>query len=147
MAIAVAGTAILAWPYRSTSRAVQGATTAVAASPVAVTAPARAYEPRDPAIMITALTLNIPIGSRAIRLPMVKARAPGVASRRRYGLVEVRRAGAPVRGAITSRSPETACSGVVGVSDGMGQPSWRPAGAVQHLLRTHSRMSVLSSGL
>ena len=79
----MAGTAIRAWPYRSTSRAVQGATTAVAASPVAVTAPARAYEPRDPAIMMTALTLNMPMGSRAIRFPAVKARAPGMAKRRR----------------------------------------------------------------
>ncbi|WP_436800739.1 hypothetical protein [Streptomyces cyaneofuscatus] len=61
----------------------KGATTAVAARPVAVTAPASAYEPRDPAIMMTALTLSIPMGSRAIRLPAVKARAPGVASSRR----------------------------------------------------------------
>lgn len=61
----------------------KGATTAVAASPVAVTAPARAYESRDPAIMMIALTPSIPMGSRAIRLPAVKARAPGVASSRR----------------------------------------------------------------
>ncbi len=76
----MAGTAIRACPYRSTSRATQGATTAVAASPVAVTAPARAYESRVPAIMTTALTLNMPIGMRASRLPAVKARAPGTAN-------------------------------------------------------------------
>ncbi len=85
-ATAAAGTAIRACPCRSTSRAVQGATTAVAASPVAVTAPASAYEPRAPAIMITALTLNMPMGSRAIRFPRVKARVPGMVKRRRYGL-------------------------------------------------------------
>lgn len=73
----VAGTATRAWPYRSTSRAVHGATSAVAASPVAVTAPARAYEPRVPAIITTALTLNMPMGSRAVRFPTVNARAPG----------------------------------------------------------------------
>lgn len=133
----MAGTATLACPYRSTSRAVQGATTAVAARPVAVTAPARAYEPREPAIMMTALTLNIPMGSRARRLPAVKARAPGVASSLRYGLVDARRAGA-VRGAMTSRSPETASMGpVAGVlSYGMDQASGRAAHGVQHLLRT-----------
>ncbi|CAM5384416.1 hypothetical protein SALBM135S_06993 [Streptomyces alboniger] len=75
----MAGTATRACPYRSTRRAVQGATTAVAARPVAVTAPARAYEPRAPEIMMTALTLNMPIGSRATRLPTVKAVAPGIA--------------------------------------------------------------------
>ena len=93
-ASAVAGTAIRACPYRSTSRAVHGATSAVAARPVAVTAPARAYEPRGPAIMMTALTLNMPMGSRARRLPAVKARAPGGAKSRRYGL---RRAGGGCR--------------------------------------------------
>ncbi|CAM5666799.1 hypothetical protein SGLAM104S_06455 [Streptomyces glaucescens] len=82
----VAGTAIRAWPYRSTSRAVHGATSAVAARPVAVTAPARAYESRAPAIITTALTLNMPIGSRAMRFPAVKALAPGWAKRCRYGM-------------------------------------------------------------
>lgn len=42
--------------------------------------------------MITALTLNIPMGSRASRFPTVKARAPGMAKRRWYGVV--RRCGA-----------------------------------------------------
>ncbi|MCZ0972615.1 hypothetical protein O1L55_16835 [Streptomyces albulus] len=63
----MAGTAIRAWPWRSTSRAVKGPTRAVAASPVPVTAPASAYEPRLPAIINRALTLSIPIGSRARR--------------------------------------------------------------------------------
>ncbi|MBK3553433.1 hypothetical protein JHN51_27120, partial [Streptomyces sp. MBT61] len=118
-ASAVAGTATRACPKRSTSRAVKGATTAVAARPVAVTAPARAYEPRDPAIMMTALTLSMPIGSRAIRLPAVKARAPGVASSRRYGFDDgsPRRRPALVgaeRGAATNCPPDTARRGVTG---------------------------------
>lgn len=79
----VAGTAIRAWPCRSTSRAVNGATSAVAARPVAVTAPARAYEPRWPAIIMTALIPNMPIGRRARRFPAVKPRVPGSANRRR----------------------------------------------------------------
>ncbi len=80
-AITVAGTAIRAWPCRSISRAVQGATSAVAARPVAVTAPARAYEPRWPAIIMTALTPNMPMGSRARRFPAVNRRVPGSANR------------------------------------------------------------------
>ncbi|GGV88566.1 hypothetical protein GCM10015535_40080 [Streptomyces gelaticus] len=67
----------------------------------------------------------------------MKARAPGVASSLRYGLVDARRAGA-VRGAMTSRSPETASMGpVAGVlSYGMDQASGRRVSGVQHLLRT-----------
>lgn len=72
-----------ACPYRSTSRAVHGATSAVTASPVATTVPARAYEPRVAAIIMTALTLSMPIGSRARRFQAVNARAPGSAKRRR----------------------------------------------------------------
>lgn len=53
------------------------------AMPVAVTPPASAYESYAPAIMITALTPNMPMGSRAIRLPAVKARVPGTVKRRR----------------------------------------------------------------
>ncbi len=75
-AIRVAGTAIRAWPWRSIRRAVKGATTAVAARPVAVTAPARAYEPRWPAIIMTALTPNMPMGRRAMRFPAVNPRGP-----------------------------------------------------------------------
>lgn len=56
-----------------------------------------AYEPRELAIMMTALTLNIPMGSRATRLPRVKARVPGSAKRRRYG----------VNGDMTEQSPGT----------------------------------------
>lgn len=79
----MAGTAARAWPCRSISRAVHGPASAVAASPVAVTAPASAYEPREPAIISTALTLSMPMGSRARRLAAVKARVPGWAKIRR----------------------------------------------------------------
>jgi len=48
-----------------------------------VTVPARAYKPREPAIITTALTLNMPMGRRARRFPAVKARVPGRAKRRR----------------------------------------------------------------
>ncbi|GAP50983.1 stackhouse genomic scaffold, scaffold_29 [Streptomyces azureus] len=105
----MAGRATRTCPCRSTSRAVHGATTAVAASPVAVTAPARAYEPRVPAIMTTALTLNMPIGSRAIRFPEVNARSPGSPNGRWY---------------------EVSC--------GMRPPSPGGDRAVRHLFRTDS---------
>lgn len=72
-----AGTATRAWPWRSTRRAVHGPTTAVAASPVATTAPASAYDPRAAEIINTALTPNIPMGSRPRRFHAVKERVPG----------------------------------------------------------------------
>ena len=111
----MAGRAVRAWPCRSTSRAVHGATSPVAASPVAVTAPARAYEPRAPAIIMTALTLNMPIGRRASRCPAVKARAPGISNRRWYG-----------------------------ESCGMRPPSPGGDRAVQHLFRAQSRTWVVN---
>ena len=55
-----------------------------------------------------ALTLNMPMGSRATRFPRVKARVPGSAKRRRYG-----------------------------VNGDMGEPSPDAPGEVQHLLRRH----------
>ncbi|GAA3503996.1 hypothetical protein GCM10019016_111090 [Streptomyces prasinosporus] len=124
-----------ACPWRSTRRAVHGATTAVAASPVAVTAPARAYDPRLPAIITIALTPNIPIGSRASRFPAVKARAPGTANRRRYGPGSrgargVKSTATRVSAVTVNRrvSPEVGC--------GMAPPSPLAVAPVQHLLRT-----------
>lgn len=116
----VAGTATRAWPYRSTSRAVHGATRAVAASPVAVTAPARAYEPRVPAIITTALTLNMPMGSRAVRFPIVNARAPGVDRSRRYGPGGRRR----------TRGRKSAATRVSAVTARRGRPEWDGRGAL-----------------
>ncbi len=156
-AIRVAGTAIRAWPWRSISLAVQGATSAVAARPVAVTAPARAYEPRWPAIIMTALTANMPMGSRASRFPAVNPRAPGRANSRRYGPWGVRaaredrtgrtgRAGAGAA-ARTRVLPVTVIRGAraaVVVVAGMGKASGPAPVPVQHLFRGHSPGSVVS---
>ncbi|GGS52293.1 hypothetical protein GCM10010270_23660 [Streptomyces violaceus] len=68
--------------------------------------------------MTTALTLNMPIGSRAIRFPAVNARAPGRRKRRRYG-----------------------------VRCGMPPPSPGGDQAVQHLFRADSRTWVVGPAL
>ncbi len=130
-ATTAAGTAIRACPYRSTSRAVHGATTAVVASPVAVTAPASAYDPRAAEIISTAPTPNIPMGSRASRFHTTNARAPGTARIRAYGPGRRRRRagpGAPARSRATRVAPVTAKRGAevrraVVVVAGMPPPS------------------------
>ncbi|MFD3736104.1 hypothetical protein [Streptomyces sp. NPDC058632] len=53
----------------------EAATTEVTASPVATTVPTRAYEPRVAALIMTGLTLDMPIGSQARRFQAVHARA------------------------------------------------------------------------
>ncbi|BBC33612.1 hypothetical protein SGFS_049060 [Streptomyces graminofaciens] len=92
----------------------------MAPSPVATTAPASAYEPRDPAIMMTALTLNMPMGSRAIRLPTVKARAPGWVKRRRYGPGGRRGARGCPAGPRRPRGPKSAATNVSAVTVSRG---------------------------
>jgi len=59
--------------------------------------------------MMTALMLNMPMGSRAIRFPIVKARAPGIVKRRRYGPEELRGAArlCGPKSAATRQSPVT----------------------------------------